>query len=157
MSAVAAEVDCFNRLATTWWDSAGPMRPLHVINQLRLAYLLELIQAHLAPHGRTLEGLRMLDIGCGAGLLCEPFAGRGADVTGVDAAEKNIAAARLHAADQGLHIDYRVGEPTQALGADERYDLAAARSCRARRQPCRFSRGGGTARGSRGVAGCIDH
>jgi 2-polyprenyl-6-hydroxyphenyl methylase/3-demethylubiquinone-9 3-methyltransferase len=123
MSAVAAEVDRFNRLAATWWDSAGPMRPLHVINQLRLAYLLELIQAHLAPHGRTLEGLRMLDIGCGAGLLCEPFAGRGADVTGVDAAEKNIAAARLHAADQGLHIDYRVGEPTQALGADERYDL----------------------------------
>jgi len=123
MTAVAAEVDRFNRLAATWWDSAGPMRPLHVINRLRLAYLLELIEAQLAPLGRTLEGLRVLDVGCGAGLLCEPLAGRGARVTGVDAAQKNIAAARLHAAAQGLRIDYRVGEPTHVLGAVERFDL----------------------------------
>jgi 2-polyprenyl-6-hydroxyphenyl methylase/3-demethylubiquinone-9 3-methyltransferase len=123
MSAVAAEVDRFNRLAATWWDSAGPMRPLHVINQLRFAYLLELIEAHLAPHGRTLEGLRVLDIGCGAGPLCEPFAASGARVTGVDAAEKNIAAARLHAAAEGLRIDYRAGEPRDALGTGERFDL----------------------------------
>ena len=123
MSAIAAEVDRFNRLAATWWDSAGPMRPLHVINRLRLAYLLELIDAHLAPHGRTLEGLRVLDVGCGAGLLCEPFAARGACVTGVDAADRNIAAARLHAAAEGLRIDYRVGEPSYALGTDDRFDL----------------------------------
>lgn len=99
------------------------MRPLHVINRLRLTYLLELIEAQLAPLGRTLEGLRVLDVGCGAGLLCEPFASRGARVTGVDAAEKNIAAARLHAAAEGLRIDYRVGEPMHALGADECFDL----------------------------------
>jgi 2-polyprenyl-6-hydroxyphenyl methylase/3-demethylubiquinone-9 3-methyltransferase len=123
MSAVTAEVNRFNRLAATWWDSAGPMRPLHVINRLRFAYLLELIEAHLAPHGRTLEGLRVLDVGCGAGLLCEPLALRGARVTGVDAAERNIAAARLHAAAEGPRIDYRVGEPMLALGADERFDL----------------------------------
>jgi 2-polyprenyl-6-hydroxyphenyl methylase/3-demethylubiquinone-9 3-methyltransferase len=123
MSAVAAEVDRFNRLAATWWDSAGPMRPLHVINRLRLAFLLELIEVHFAPQGGTLKGLRVLDVGCGAGLLCEPFAARNARVTGVDAAEKNIAAARLHAAAGGLRIDYRVGEPLQALGADEHFDL----------------------------------
>lgn len=123
MTAVSTEVDRFNRLAATWWDATGPMRPLHVINQLRFAYLLELIGTHLAPRGRTLERLRVLDIGCGAGLLCEPFAERGARVTGVDAAEKNIAAARLHAASEGLHIDYRVGEPIHALGDDERFDL----------------------------------
>jgi 2-polyprenyl-6-hydroxyphenyl methylase/3-demethylubiquinone-9 3-methyltransferase len=123
MTAIAAEVDRFNRLASTWWDSAGPMRPLHVINRLRLAYLLELIEAHLVPKGRALHGLRILDVGCGTGLLCEPFAGRGARVTGVDAAEKNIAAARLHAAAGGLRIDYRVGESTQVLGAHERFDL----------------------------------
>lgn len=99
------------------------MRPLHVINRLRFAYLLELIVTHLAPHGRTLEGLRVLDVGCGTGLLCEPFAGRGARVTGVDAAEKNIAAARLHAAAEGLRIDYRVGETMHALDDDERFDL----------------------------------
>lgn len=123
MTAIPAEVDRFNRLASTWWDSAGPMRPLHVLNRLRLAYLLELIEAHLVPKGRALQGLRVLDVGCGAGLLCEPFAGRGARVTGVDAAEKNIAAARLHAAAGGLCIDYRVGESTQVLGADERFDV----------------------------------
>lgn len=123
MTAIAAEVDRFNRLAATWWDSTGPMRPLHVINRLRLDYLLELIDTHLAPHGRTLQGLRVLDLGCGAGLLCEPFAGRGAHVTGVDAAERNIEAARLHAAAEGLRIDYRVGEPMHALGPDDRFDL----------------------------------
>ncbi len=123
MTAIAAEVHRFNRLAATWWDRSGPMRPLHVINRLRFAYLLELIEARLAPHGRTLEGLRVLDIGCGAGLLCEPFAARGARVTGVDAAEKNIAAARLHAAAEDLRIDYRVGEPRHVLGTDERFDL----------------------------------
>lgn len=123
MTAIAAEVDRFNRLAATWWDSAGPMRPLHVVNRLRFAYLLELVEAHLAPHGRALEGLRVLDIGCGAGLLCEPLSGRGALVTGIDAAERNIAAARLHANAEGLRIDYRIGEPMHALGADERFDL----------------------------------
>jgi 2-polyprenyl-6-hydroxyphenyl methylase/3-demethylubiquinone-9 3-methyltransferase len=123
VSAIAAEVDRFNRLAATWWDSAGPMRPLHVINRLRLAYLLDRIEAQFAPRGRTLEGLRVLDVGCGAGLMCEPLASRGARVTGIDAAERNIAAARLHSTAEGLSVDYRVGEPTHVLGADERFDL----------------------------------
>jgi 2-polyprenyl-6-hydroxyphenyl methylase/3-demethylubiquinone-9 3-methyltransferase len=120
MTAIAAEVERFNRLATVWWDSAGPMRPLHVVNALRLAYLRELIAAHLAAQARP---LRVLDIGCGAGLLAEPLARAGARVTGIDAAEKNIAAARVHAEAGGLRIDYRAGEPATALGADEQFDL----------------------------------
>jgi 2-polyprenyl-6-hydroxyphenyl methylase/3-demethylubiquinone-9 3-methyltransferase len=123
MTVVAAEIDRFNRLAATWWDRSGPMRPLHVINDLRLSYLLALIDAHLAPLGRPLAGLRVLDIGCGAGLLAEPLARRGARVTGIDAAAKNIAAARTHAAAEGLCVDYRVGDPAAALAAGERFDV----------------------------------
>ncbi len=123
MSAVASEVDRFNRLAAVWWDSRGPMRPLHVVNALRLAYLGELVDTHLAPLGRPLRGLRVLDIGGGAGLLAEPLARAGARVTGIDAAEKNIAAARAHAQSGGLSIDYRAGEPATALRAEERFDL----------------------------------
>ncbi len=123
MSAIASEVERFNRLAATWWDSAGPMRPLHVINRLRQAYLSELIESHFAPLGRPIDGLRVLDVGCGAGLLCEPLAARGARVTGIDVAEKNIAAARVHAAGAGLRIDYRVGAPADAIDAGERFDL----------------------------------
>lgn len=123
MTAVAAEVERFDRLAATWWDDAGPMRPLHVINHLRLSYLLELVEVRLVPRGRALEGLRVLDIGCGAGLLCEPFASRGACVTGIDAAEKNVSAARRHAVSGGLKIDYRVGDVANRLGADEKFDL----------------------------------
>lgn len=123
MSAVASEIERFNRLAATWWDAEGPMRPLHVVNRLRLEYLLQLAAGHFTPLGRTLASLRVLDIGCAAGLLAEPLAARGARVTGIDAAEKNIAAARLHAAAQGVAVDYRVGEAAEALGADERFDL----------------------------------
>ena len=123
MMAIASEVDRFNRLAATWWNSAGPMRPLHVVNYLRLDYLLQLVRTRLAPQGRPIQGLRVLDVGCGAGLLCEPLSSRGARVTGIDAAEKNIAAARLHADGEHLRIDYRVGEPAAAIGADEKFDL----------------------------------
>jgi len=122
-SAIASEVDRFNRLAATWWDSTGPMRPLHVVNLLRLGYLLRLIDVHLAP--TSMESLRVLDVGCGAGLLSEPLARRGARVTGIDAAEKNIAAARAHADAQGVRVDYRVGAAASALGADERFDVIA--------------------------------
>jgi 2-polyprenyl-6-hydroxyphenyl methylase/3-demethylubiquinone-9 3-methyltransferase len=123
MTALASEVARFDRLAATWWNSAGPMRPLHVVNRLRLDYLLQLIDARLATHGLPIERLRVLDVGCGAGLLCEPLARRGARVTGIDAAARNIAVARVHAADEGLRIDYRVGEPAAVIGADERFDL----------------------------------
>lgn len=117
------EVGRFNRLAATWWDSAGPMRPLHVINRLRLGYVLEQIGCHFGRPRGDLSSLRVADIGCGAGLMCEPLAARGAQVVGVDAAAKNIAAAQLHAAAGGFRIDYRVGEPHAALRDEDCFDV----------------------------------
>jgi 2-polyprenyl-6-hydroxyphenyl methylase/3-demethylubiquinone-9 3-methyltransferase len=117
------EVERFNRLAATWWNNAGPMRPLHVINGLRLGYVLERIAQRFARRHGDLHELRVADIGCGAGLMCEPLASRGAQVVGVDAAAKNIAAARLHSGNGGLNIDYRVGEPHAALRDGELFDV----------------------------------
>ena len=123
MTAIAAEVERFDRLSATWWDAAGPMRPLHVVNALREAHVAARIAARFGTSGTTpLAGLRVLDVGCGAGLLCEPLARRGARVTGVDASAGNVAAARKHAAREGLTIDYRTGEPAAALRDDERFD-----------------------------------
>lgn len=117
------EVARFNRLAATWWNRTGPMRPLHVINGLRLDYVLQQIaQAFGRPPG-DLQQLRIADIGCGAGLMCEPLAACGAKVVGVDAAAKNIAAARLHAQGGRLDIDYRLGEPDVALRGGELFDV----------------------------------
>ncbi len=117
------EVELFNRLAATWWNSAGPMRPLHVINELRLGHVLEQIAHRFGRPVGDLRGLRIADIGCGAGLMCEPLAARGAHVVGVDAAANNIAAARLHAGAGGWHIDYRVGEPKAVLREGEPVDV----------------------------------
>jgi 2-polyprenyl-6-hydroxyphenyl methylase/3-demethylubiquinone-9 3-methyltransferase len=117
------EVERFNRLSATWWNAVGPMRPLHVINGLRLGYVLEQIAGHFARPLGDLTGLRMADVGCGAGLMCEPLAERGAQVVGVDAAAKNIAAARLHAKAGRLNIDYRVGEPEAALHDADAFDV----------------------------------
>lgn len=114
----------FNRLAATWWDASGPMRPLHRLNALRLPRLLALAEAH---HGRApgsgLAGLRVLDVGCGAGLLSEPLARAGAQVTGIDTAERSIAVAQAHAVGAGLALDYRCGEPARALAATEQFDV----------------------------------
>ena len=118
-----AEVERFNRLAATWWDSTGPMRPLHVINELRLGHVLEQIAQRFGRPVGALQGLRIADVGCGAGLMCEPLAARSAQVVGVDAAAHNIAAARLHANASGLQIDYRHGEPQAALRAGESFDV----------------------------------
>ena len=117
------EVERFNRLAATWWNSAGPMRPLHVVNGLRLGYVLEQIAHRFGRPVGDLHQLRIADIGCGAGLMCEPLAARGAHVIGVDAAAKNVAAARLHASAGRLDIDYRVGEPKAALRDGEVFDV----------------------------------
>jgi 2-polyprenyl-6-hydroxyphenyl methylase/3-demethylubiquinone-9 3-methyltransferase len=117
------EVARFDRLAATWWNSEGPMRPLHVINGLRLGYLLEQIAARFARPVGDLQGLRIADIGCGAGLMCEPLAARGARVVGVDAAAKNIAAAKAHASHGEWAIDYRIGEPEAALRGVESFDV----------------------------------
>jgi 2-polyprenyl-6-hydroxyphenyl methylase / 3-demethylubiquinone-9 3-methyltransferase len=105
-----AEVEKFGALAEAWWDPNGKFRPIHKFNPVRLGYIREHALAHFArdgQHRRPLDGLSILDIGCGGGLLSEPLARLGATVTGIDAAERNIAIASLHAEQSGLAIDYR--------------------------------------------------
>lgn len=107
------EADFFAGLARDWWDPKGPMASLHQVNPVRLAFIRDAIDAHwpdAAPAAKPLSGKSALDIGCGAGLLCEPLARLGATVTGVDAAAQNIAAASAHADGMGLDIRYMAGE-----------------------------------------------
>ncbi|QQN75079.1 bifunctional 2-polyprenyl-6-hydroxyphenol methylase/3-demethylubiquinol 3-O-methyltransferase UbiG [Croceicoccus sp. YJ47] len=109
----ADEAAHFGALAREWWDPAGSSAMLHRLNPVRLRYIREAIDAHWAGdiHARRpLGDKRALDVGCGAGLLCEPLARLGGAVTGVDAAAENIAVARAHADAMGLSIDYHAGE-----------------------------------------------
>ena len=108
----------FGSQAKDWWDPKGSSAMLHRLNPIRLGFLREAIDLHWGgdiESARPLAGKTALDVGCGAGLLCEPLARLGAEVTGVDAADENVEAARLHAAGSGLTIDYRDGE-LAALG-----------------------------------------
>lgn len=117
----------FGKLAAQWWDPKGSSAMLHRLNPVRLRFIREAIDAHWPENAgavRALAGKRALDVGCGAGLLCEPLARLGAGVTGVDAAGENIAAARAHAQASGLAIDYRHGE-IGALGLAG-YDLVCS-------------------------------
>ncbi len=116
------EVAKFAALAGEWWDPAGTFAPLHRLNPARLTFIRDRIAAHAGRDPlaeRPLAGLRVLDIGCGGGLLCEPMARLGAAVTGIDAAEKNVAVAAEHAAEAGLDIDYR-HSTAEALAAEAR-------------------------------------
>ncbi|HEY1604060.1 MAG TPA: bifunctional 2-polyprenyl-6-hydroxyphenol methylase/3-demethylubiquinol 3-O-methyltransferase UbiG [Allosphingosinicella sp.] len=120
------QAEHFGRLAADWWDPKGGSAMLHKLNPVRLAYLRDRIDQHWGLDEcslKPLEGRRAADVGCGAGLLTEPLARLGAEVTGVDAAPENIAAARGHALGQGLDIDYRAGS-VEAL--DGKYDLVAS-------------------------------
>ncbi len=113
-----AEIDRFNELAAQWWQEDGPMWPLHRLNNLRVPYVLAQVRTHSAGSGKQLEDLRILDIGCGAGLLSEAMARAGAKVSGVDPAERNIQMAKAHAAEVGLDIDYRCGS-TEAVSGEQ--------------------------------------
>lgn len=127
MTAIAAEIERFNRLSATWWDSRGPMRPLHVVNALRLDYVVEQIASHVGRDtANALNGLRVFDVGCGGGLMSEALACRGAHVVGVDASPGNVAAARLHAQSQNVAVDYRLGEPDEVLSTEELFDVVLA-------------------------------
>ena len=104
-----AEVERFSRIAAEWWDPRGKFAPLHRFNPVRLGFIRDQVLGHFGGDGRArapFAGLRLLDIGCGGGLLCEPMRRLGFDVTGVDASERNIGTASTHAAEQGLDIRY---------------------------------------------------
>ena len=125
-SIVPEEVEQFGKLAGDWWDPRGASAMLHKLNPVRLGYVRDWIDQHwsLDEHSRRpLEGKTALDVGCGAGLLAEPLARLGAKVTAIDPAAELIAAARDHAAGQGLDIDYRV---SAVENVDGTFDLITA-------------------------------
>jgi 2-polyprenyl-6-hydroxyphenyl methylase/3-demethylubiquinone-9 3-methyltransferase len=123
---VAEEAERFGRLAADWWEPDGASSMLHKLNPVRLKYIRDQIDQHWQVDEcsrRPLEGKTALDVGCGAGLLAEPLARLGANVTGIDASPEVIAVAREHAAAIGLEIDYRVGD-VQTL--EREFDLVTA-------------------------------
>ena len=118
-----SEVERFSRIAAEWWDPKGKFAPLHKFNPVRLAFIRDKALARFGRDPmarRPFEGLRLLDIGCGGGLLSEPMSRLGFEVTGVDASERNIGTASTHAAEQGLSIDYRCATAEQLLAEDVR-------------------------------------
>ncbi|WP_298679259.1 bifunctional 2-polyprenyl-6-hydroxyphenol methylase/3-demethylubiquinol 3-O-methyltransferase UbiG [uncultured Lentibacter sp.] len=121
-----AELAKFEAMAAEWWDPNGKFRPLHLMNPCRLDYITKQIAAEFnrnLAEPLPFKGLRIIDIGCGGGLLSEPLTRLGADVVGADAAEKNIKVARLHAEQQGLEIDFRAITAEALAEAGERFDV----------------------------------
>lgn len=121
-----AEIAKFEAMAAEWWDPAGKFKPLHLMNPIRLDYITRQIAEEFgrdlnAPF--PLKGLRLLDIGCGGGLLSEPMARLGADVVGADAAAGNIPVAQVHAKQSGLEIDYRNTTAEALADAGEQFDV----------------------------------
>ena len=120
------EIAKFEAMAAEWWDLEGKFKPLHMLNPCRLDYITSQIAAEFArdlDQPKPFEGLRILDIGCGGGLLCEPMARLGATVVGVDAAPRNIPVAQVHAEQSGLTVDYRVGTAEDMAAAGEQFDV----------------------------------
>ncbi|ABS63361.1 ubiquinone biosynthesis O-methyltransferase [Parvibaculum lavamentivorans DS-1] len=120
------EIARFSAMAAEWWDPAGKFRPLHKFNPTRLSYIRERTSAHFGLDARAVrpfEDLRFLDIGCGGGLLSEPMARLGAAMVSADASEQNIKTASVHAAEQGLGIDYRCTTAEALAAAGETFDV----------------------------------
>lgn len=120
------EVKRFTAIAEAWWDPDGDFRPLHQINPVRIGYIRDLCVAHFGLDEQSenpFGGLKLLDVGCGGGLLCEPMRRLGAEVTGIDAGDKNIAVAKLHAAQCGLDIDYRHQLPEDLAKTEGPFDM----------------------------------
>jgi 2-polyprenyl-6-hydroxyphenyl methylase/3-demethylubiquinone-9 3-methyltransferase len=121
-----AEIEKFARLANQWWDPEGKFRPLHVFNPVRIGFIREIAAAHFGRDGRALRpfaGLKLLDIGCGGGLLSEPMARMGFDVLGVDAAEKNVRIASAHANGSGLSVRYRAATAEELAEEGAGFDV----------------------------------
>jgi len=130
------EVAKFTAMAEAWWDPAGNFRPLHRLNPVRVNYITDMVKGHFSARrgasgdsistSSPLAGLAMLDIGCGGGLLAEPLARLGAQVTGIDAAERNIGIARAHAEQSGIKITYLPCAAEDLLATNQRYDVVLA-------------------------------
>ena len=123
------EIDRFARMATQWWDADGPMAPLHRLNPTRLQYSRDRLCGHFklaADDLRPLTGLRLLDVGCGGGLLSEPFARMGAAVVGIDAAAENIAAAEIHAEALGVEVNYRAMAAEDLAASGAQFDVVVS-------------------------------
>ena len=119
------EIQKFSKLADEWWDVNGKFKPLHMFNPVRIEYILEKIKKHFKienNNNNTLKGLKILDIGCGGGLISEPMARLGAKVTGIDASEKNINIAKLHSEQSNLNINYIKIAP-ENLNEIEKFDV----------------------------------
>ncbi|MBD8067008.1 bifunctional 2-polyprenyl-6-hydroxyphenol methylase/3-demethylubiquinol 3-O-methyltransferase UbiG [Devosia sp. PTR5] len=121
-----AEISKFTAMAEEWWNPSGKFKPLHKFNPVRLRYIRDHLVRHFgraANSIRPFEGLKVLDVGCGGGLLCEPLTRLGATVTGIDAAQRNIRIAQIHAEQAGLEIDYRATTSEALVAAGERFDV----------------------------------
>ena len=121
-----AEIAKFEAMAAEWWDLEGKFKPLHMLNPTRLDYITQQIASEFdrdLKGDAPFAGLRILDIGCGGGLLCEPMARLGATVVGADAAERNIPVAQVHAQQSGLEIDYRFTTAEDMAAAGEQFDI----------------------------------
>jgi len=121
-----AEIAKFEAMAAEWWDLEGKFKPLHMLNPTRLDYITQQIASEFdrdLKADKPFAGLRILDIGCGGGLLCEPMARLGAEIVGADAAEGNIPVAQVHAEQSGLNIDYRFTTAEDMAAAGEQFDV----------------------------------
>ena len=125
----AADVARFEALGDEWWSERGPMRQLHKLNPVRIAFIRDQILAHYGTgptDGLPLAGRRMLDIGCGGGLLCEPLARLGAEITGIDPGAGNVDVARLHGQRSGLVLDYRATSAEALAASGASFDAVLA-------------------------------
>ncbi|HYD31137.1 MAG TPA: bifunctional 2-polyprenyl-6-hydroxyphenol methylase/3-demethylubiquinol 3-O-methyltransferase UbiG [Azospirillaceae bacterium] len=123
------EVARFSAIAAQWWDPTGKFRPLHKLNPVRLEYVRNAVCVRFGrdpSSDQPLAGLRLVDIGCGGGLIAEPLARMGAEVVGVDAAEKNVKTAQAHATGNGVTVDYRCTTAEALAAAGERFDVVVA-------------------------------
>ena len=123
------EIARFAARAEAWWDPEGSFRPLHRLNPARLGFIREQLVAHFDRNAaalRPFEGLSLLDIGCGGGLIAEPMSRLGFAVTGIDADKEAVAVARAHAEATGLSIDYRTATAESFAGMDQRFDVVLA-------------------------------